>query len=78
MLGTGSQPKMLSVWTTQQQKLTISQKKKLIEGLSEIDYRLKNSMGEIDIQIYALAAIFLGLGTILDKKSTPRSLPSSP
>lgn len=53
--------KMLTIWTVEQKNLTIGQKKKIIENLSEIDYRLKNSMGESDIQLYALASIFLGL-----------------
>jgi replication factor C subunit 3/5 len=59
--------RMLTSWTVEQKRLTIGLKKKIIEGLSEIDYRLKNSMGESDIQIYALASIFLGLGQIIDK-----------
>ena len=59
--------RMLTVWTIEQKKLTIGQKKKIIENLSEIDFRLKNSMGESDIQIYALASIFLGLGQLMEK-----------
>jgi len=54
--------RLLTVWTVEQKKLTIGQKKKIIESLSDIDYRLKNSMAESDIQIYALASVFLGMG----------------
>ena len=53
--------KLLSIWTAKQKWLTIGQKKKIIESLSSIDYRLKNSLGENDIQIYFLASIFMGL-----------------
>jgi len=61
--------KMLTLWAVEQRSLTIGQKKKIIESLSEIDYRLKNSMGESDIQLYALASIFLGLGQIITKSN---------
>lgn len=66
--------KMLTLWTVEQKVLTIGQKKKIIEGLSEIDYRLKNSMGESDIQLYALASIFLGLGQVMSKSSQPKQI----
>ena len=59
--------KMLTVWTIDHKTLTIGQKRRIIESLAEIDYRLKNSMGETDIQLYAMASIFLGLNQALAK-----------
>lgn len=61
--------RLLTIWIVEQKKLTIGQKKKIIENLAEIDFRLKNSNGETDIQIYALAAIFMGLGQIIDSQA---------
>ena len=62
--------RLLTNWVVEQKLLTISKKKQLIESLAEVDYRLKNSMGESDIQIYALASIFMGVKSIIDKNSS--------
>ena len=61
--------KMLTSWTVEQKYLTIGQKRKIIESLSELDFRLKNSTGESDIQLNALASIFLGLGQIIQDRA---------
>lgn len=53
--------RLLTIWISDHKKLTIGNKRKLIEGISDIDFRLKNSMGDSDIQIYCLASLFLGL-----------------
>lgn len=53
--------KMLVNWIAHNPKLTTNQKKTVIKELAELDNRLKNSMGESDIQIYQLATIFTGL-----------------
>lgn len=60
--------RLLTNWVVEQKMLTIPKKRQLIESLAEVDYRLKNSMGESDIQIYALASVFLGLKTMLDRQ----------